>query len=122
ETQAAVASLTDLLRAPAAAPVDIRHRTVDATMAAGISETIDIRDATSWWQGALGELRATLRAQGVAVGGAGGVYANELFSLERGLATLFVPVQHPVNEVGRVRLVTIPAVELATTIHEGPPS
>lgn len=122
ETQAAVASLTDLLRTPASAPPDIRHRTADATEAAAISEIIDIEDATPWWQGALGELRATLRAQGVESSGAGGVYANELFSHERGRATLFVPIQHPINEVGRVTQLTIPAVELATTVHVGPPS
>jgi DNA-binding transcriptional MerR regulator len=121
-TQAAVASLTDLLRSTESVPPDIRHRTVPATVAAGISETIDITDATSWWQGALGELRATLRAQGLPASGAGGVYANELFSHDRGRATLFIPIQRPINEVGRVTQLTIPAAELATTVHEGAPS
>jgi DNA-binding transcriptional MerR regulator len=121
-TQAAVASLTDLLRSAESAPPDIRHRTIPATEAAAISETIDIADATTWWQGALGELRATLRAQGLPAAGAGGVYANELFSHDRGRATLFIPIQQPISAVGRVSQLTIPAVELAMTVHIGPPS
>ncbi|HEX4443896.1 MAG TPA: MerR family transcriptional regulator [Galbitalea sp.] len=122
ETQAAVASLTDLLHSSQSARPDIHHRTVPATMAAAISETIDIADATAWWQGALGELRATLRARGLPTTSAGGVYASELFSRDRGAATLFIPIQQSIDEVGRVTQLTIPAAELATTIHLGPPS
>jgi DNA-binding transcriptional MerR regulator len=118
-TQAAVASLSDLLRTPASAAPEIRHRTVPAMPAAAISEVIDIQDAASWWQGALGELRATLRAQGLEPATAGGVYAGELFAHDRGLAVLFLPVERSISEVGRVRQIVIPAVELATVVHEG---
>jgi DNA-binding transcriptional MerR regulator len=59
-TQAAVASLRDLLR-PAVEPA-IRHRRVEATPSAAISETIKVSDAWLWLQGALGELRATVNA------------------------------------------------------------
>jgi DNA-binding transcriptional MerR regulator len=121
-TQAAVASLSNLLRTPASAVPEIRHRTVPATPAAAISAVIDIADASSWWQGALGELRAVLRAQGLEPAIAGGVYATDLFAHERGLAVLFMPVEGPINEVGRVVQTMIPAVELATVVHVGAPS
>lgn len=122
DTQAAVASLSDLLGTPASTAPHIHHRTVPATPAAAISEVIDIQDASSWWQGALGELRATLRAQGHELSTAGGVYSNELFAHERGLAVLFLPVEKPIREVGRVIRTTIPSIELATVVHEGTPS
>ena len=121
-TQSAIASLSDLLLTPASAAPDIRHRTLPETPAAAISEVIDISDATAWWQGALGELQATLRAQGMPQEGAGGMYASELFTHERGQATLFMPTAQSVDAVGRVTSTVIPPVELATTIHEGAPS
>ena len=121
-TEAAVASLVDLLAAPTTDVPDIRHRAIPATPAAAISEVIDVADATAWWQGAVGELRAVLRAQGALADGAGGVFANELLLHERGRATVFVPVDRPVSEVGRVAQVVIPAIELATTVHEGSPA
>ena len=50
------------------------------------------RTLLPWYQGALGELYATLAAQGIAAAGpAGGIYANELFTDERGEATIFLP-------------------------------
>lgn len=121
-TQTAIASLSDLILAPSSAQPDIRHRTVPETRAAAISGIIDSRDASTWWQGALGELTATVRAQGMPMGIAGGVYATELFSHERGQATLFVPIENSIAEVGRVRERFIPAVELAVTVHTGPES
>src|SRR3979411_2649307 len=50
------------LRQPEA-PHPIEHRTVQATPAIGIQETIDRDDIFAWWQGALGELHATARPQ-----------------------------------------------------------
>ena len=119
-TQNAVASLRDLLDHPAAV-APIKHRRVEATQAAAISEVIDIVDALLWYQGALGELRATLAGQGVSgTGPAGGIYPSELFAEERGQATVFVTVQAPVLPVGRVEPLTVSAVELATILHTGP--
>ena len=118
-TQNAVASLRDLLDHPAAV-APIKHRRVEATQAAAISEVIDIVDALLWYQGALGELRATLADQGVSgTGPAGGIYSSELFAEERGQATVFVTVQAPVLPVGRVEPLTVSAVELATILHTG---
>ena len=120
-TQQAVASLRGLLdQTPPASRAEIRHRQVAATPTAAISEIIDIADASAWYQGALGELRGTMAAHGVpGADWPGGVYANELFTDERGLATIFVAARDPVRPTGRVKPMVIPAVELAVIVHPG---
>ncbi len=70
--------------------------------------------------GALGELAATVRAQGLpAAGPAGEVFASELFQADRGPATVFIPVPGPVRPIGRVTSAVIPAAELAIICHHG---
>jgi DNA-binding transcriptional MerR regulator len=120
-TQEAAASLRDLLEPPIdATPAAIEHRRMPTTSAAAVSEIIDVRDATGWYQGALGELHALLAAQKVApVGPGGAIYANELFSYERGQATVFVPCDEAVRATGRVTALVVPEVELAVTTHLG---
>jgi DNA-binding transcriptional MerR regulator/effector-binding domain-containing protein len=131
QTRTAVDSLRNLLQPPPGAPA-IEHRSVPAVRAAGITAVVDHGDVLAWWQGALGELRATVRAQGLrAAGPPGGMFASELFQHERGEATVFVPVGGPaegtmtgpgdggVREIGRVTPVTIPAAELAVISHRG---
>jgi DNA-binding transcriptional MerR regulator len=120
-TQAAVSSLRDLLAHPAsAAEADVAHRRVEPTPAAGVSEVIDVADASAWYEGAFGELRATLATQRLRdTGPAGGIYANELFTHERGQATVFVPCDGEVRPVGRVVPLLVPAIELATIVHSG---
>jgi DNA-binding transcriptional MerR regulator len=122
KTQEAAASLRNLLRAPSAAfPTKVEHRSAAAEPAVAVSEVIDVEDALPWFQGALGEIYATLAAQGLPVSGpGGGIYSNELFSHERGLATIFVPHHGMVRPVGRVISLVVPAVELATTVYIGP--
>ncbi|HZC90793.1 MAG TPA: MerR family transcriptional regulator [Mycobacterium sp.] len=120
-TQIAVSSLRDLLEGPAEAETrEIGRRRVEATRAAAIIETVDIGDALTWYEGALGELRATLAAQGVVpTEPAGGIFADELFTHERGQATIFIPCESSVREMGRVTTLVVPAVELATIVHCG---
>jgi DNA-binding transcriptional MerR regulator len=118
-TQAAVASLRDLMAGPSS-PAHIEHRAVKATATAAISEDVGALDALVWFRGALGELRATMDAQGVASAGSpGGVFSPELFTDERGEATIFIPAERPVRPMGRVRPLQVPAAELATTMHDG---
>jgi DNA-binding transcriptional MerR regulator len=123
-TQQAAASLRDLLDPPIdATPVAIEHRRMLATPAAAVSEVIDVKDATGWYQGALGELHALLAAQKITPSGPGGaIYANDLFTHERGQATVFVPCDQTVRATGRVSDLVIPEVELALTMHNGPHS
>jgi DNA-binding transcriptional MerR regulator len=121
-TQHAVAALQDLLGpTPDPAGSDISHRSVAAAPAAAITAIIDIEDAGAWYQGALGELHATLGAQQLPASGTpGGIYATGLFADARGQATLFIPCAGPVRPVGRVEPVTVPPAELAIIEHNGP--
>lgn len=118
-TQTAVASLRDLLEHPTPS-ADIGRRKVDSVSAASISEVVRVEDALAWFLGALGELHATLAAQGItAAGPAGGIFASALFSQARGEATVFIPCDAKVHSIGRVVPLVVPAVELATVVHKG---
>lgn len=119
-TEEAVSSLRDLLDGPAAT-ASVQHRHVPATPAAAISETVDQADAMVWYQGALGELQATLAAQRIAPAGpAGGVFSNELFAEGNGLATIFVPCAPSPRSMGRVAPQLVPPADLAVAVHAGP--
>jgi DNA-binding transcriptional MerR regulator len=118
-TQSAVASLRDLLQHPASSP-RIEHRSIHATASAAITEVVDVKDALSWYQGALGELRATLAAQRLkAAGPAGGIFSNALFSDGLGTATIFMPCGGGVRPMGRIRPLEVPAIEVAIIVHAG---
>jgi DNA-binding transcriptional MerR regulator/effector-binding domain-containing protein len=118
-TQDAVGALRDLLADPAGAAA-ITHRRVPAVQAAVVSGVIGTGELLPWFLGALGELNATLRASGLAAAGPpGGCYATELFTEEKGEATVFVPMREPAPLVGRVAPRTIPAAELAVIVHPG---
>src|SRR5580693_458448 len=119
QTRAVVESLRILLQPPDG-PAAIEHRSVPATAAAAIGAVVDRADVLAWMQGALGELRAAVRAQGLhAAGPSGGVFASELFQQDQGQATMFVPVAGPVRPIGRVTSVVVPAAELAIICHHG---
>ncbi len=121
QTRAAVGELRGLLEPQAPRPIE--HRTVPPTAAIGIRQTVDRDDIFAWWQGALGELHATVRAQRLsATGPIGGLYASELFQHSRGEATVFIPTDRTVKTIGRVVSLIIPAAELAVARHHGSPS
>ncbi len=118
-TQLAVASLRDLLTGPTSLTPVERHHVPPASTAA-ISETVHRHEALTWFHGALGELHATLAAQGIsATGASGGIFAAELFTEDCGLASIFVPCERAPLRTGRVVPFTTPAADLATTIHAG---
>lgn len=118
-TQGAVASLRDLLADPAHLAT-VRHRRVAAVRAAAITSVVSAGELEPWFQGAFGELYATLGASGLSPAGpAGGSFATELFSEEKGSATVFVPTRAEVPLVGRVAPCIIPAAELAVIVHAG---
>jgi DNA-binding transcriptional MerR regulator len=120
-TQAAVASLRDLLDTPSSSQeTGISFRRVEETPAGAITATISIEDAGAWCQGAIGELYAAFAAQKIVdAGPPGGVYSDDLFAEERGQATVFVPCVGRPRPLGRVESAVIPAVELATITHAG---
>src|ERR1700722_2804548 len=83
-TQTAVASLRNLLERPPP-DVPIARRRADESIAAAISEAVHVRDASSWYLGALGELHAVLSAQRIdPTGPAGGIFSNAIFSHAHG--------------------------------------
>ena len=107
-----------LEQAPGTAAV--QHRHVPTTAAAAITETVDRADALVWYQGALGELQATLAAQHLeAASAAGGIFGDALFTDDRGEATIFVPCNSTPRPMGRVAALDIPPVELAAIVHVG---
>ena len=119
QTRTAVESLRKLLQPPDG-PAAIEHRSVPPAAAAAIGAVVNRADLLAWWQGALGELRATVRAQGLhATGPSGGVFASELMQQDRGPATVFIPVPSRVRPIGRVTSLVIPAAELAIISHHG---
>ena len=121
ETQRAVVSLRELLEHPSLSPV-IEHRWIPATHTAAITSIVEIGDLPAWYQGAMGEIRGTLSAQGiVASGPPGGIYANELFTEERGDATLFFPVTGEVRPVGRVGPIWVPEARTGRHRTQGLP-
>jgi DNA-binding transcriptional MerR regulator len=118
-TQSAVASLRGLLAGPSAV-AQVSHRRVGAVTAAAVTAVVTMDDLLPWYLGALGELHAMLDARGVRPSGpAGGIYAGELFTDERGEATVFVPTATEVQRLGRVEPVVVPAAELAVIVHPG---
>jgi DNA-binding transcriptional MerR regulator len=120
QTQLSVASLRSLLESPTV-PIAVEHRTVPATPSAGIHDTVNLEDLLPWFQGALGEIYASIGAQGLHPSGpSGGLFSSEIFEHERGEATLFVPVDGDLRPIGRVTSLVIPAAELAVTVHRGP--
>jgi DNA-binding transcriptional MerR regulator len=121
QTRVAVGELRDLLDPEA--PQPIQYRTVPPTPAIGIQQTVDRDDIFAWWQGALGELHASLQAQGLsATGPIGGLFASEIFQHSRGEATVFIPTDATVKTIGRVVSLIIPGAELAVARHHGSPS
>jgi DNA-binding transcriptional MerR regulator len=119
ETQGAVASLRDMLQGPPPA-TPVEQRSEPALQTAAISETVNLDALGPWFQGALGELTATLAAQGAGTTGpAGAVVANDFFSEERGAITVFIPRAEEIRPIGRVEALALPPVELATIVHAG---
>lgn len=119
-TQGAVESLRAILDRPAAG-IRVEHRSVPATAALAIHATVDRDDLPVWWQGAVGELRATVAAGGTpAAGVPGALFGFDIFERDRGRATVFVPVEQSVRAVGRVEPFLVPPAELAVVRHRGP--
>jgi len=118
-TIAAVGELRELVDRPPAAQA-VAHRTVPATSAIAIHETVDREDILALWQGALGELHAIVRAQGLQPAGpTGGMYAGEIFQHGRGEATVFIPTAGAARAIGRVEPLMIPPAELAIMLNSG---
>jgi DNA-binding transcriptional MerR regulator len=113
-TRAAVTSLRRLLR-PDPAPLAVELRAVPATPVAAVEDDVAHVDVIAWYAGAMAELDAVV---GAPTGVPGGLYDNALFEQGRGHVLVYRPTDE-VPRAGRVRPVTLPAVELAVTTHVG---
>jgi DNA-binding transcriptional MerR regulator/effector-binding domain-containing protein len=119
ETHSAVESLRDLLSGPENLP-EIEHVHEPGSVAAAIRQSVDLSDLSLWFQGAIGELYATVEGQsGEIVGPPGALIDTEFFTNESGTLTIYLPVRTRVRPIGRVDSHALPSVELATIVHEG---
>ncbi|WP_329455598.1 MerR family transcriptional regulator [Streptomyces sp. NBC_01497] len=119
-TRAAAASLRDLLEHPKS-EFPVEHRHIPEMRAAAIAKEVDAEEFGAWYNGALGELYATLSAQSVPLAGeAGGMYADSLFREGHGMATVYLPVEGSPPTAGRIQLIDLPSAELAVILHKGP--
>ncbi|HEY1625980.1 MAG TPA: MerR family transcriptional regulator [Streptosporangiaceae bacterium] len=123
QTQAAVAGLRALLAGPAARPA-VEVRTIPAVTALAVREMVNTADAAAWGLDAYASLTAVLAKTGrPAAGSPGALFPSEFFEAERGELTLFVPVVSGVSgapvPAGRVRVMEVPAAEMAVMMHEG---
>jgi effector-binding domain-containing protein len=116
-THAAVVSLRQLLR-PEVEELEVQLRSLPSRAVAGIRGEIDHAGVLAWYDDAIAELDEAL-TDVEASGPFGGCYANELFTAGRGDVLLYRPVADPPVR-GRVSAVTLPPVEVATTVHSGP--
>ena len=120
QTQAAVASLQRILEHPMTSAT-ISHRSVQATPAIAITDTVGVDDLAAWWSEAFTELHGTMARWGLRPSGPpGGLYAQQLFEDGRGGATVFMPVDDAPGDLGRARRMTVPAADLALVVHQGP--
>jgi DNA-binding transcriptional MerR regulator len=120
QTQQTVASLRGLLDQPQDTNLSIEHRYVAATPAALITDIVDTAHVVAWFRGAIGELAATLSAQGISPAGpVGGIFDAALLNEGEGQVTIFLPSDPLPQPVGRVSTAIIPPAELAMTVHFG---
>ena len=124
QTQASVAALRALLQSPPARAA-VELRSIPAVSALAVREMVTVDGFVEWGTGAFGVLFDALTATGLtAAGPFGALYPGDFFELERAELTLFLPVDAAGPDAdrlpaGRVRLLEIPAVEVAVVVHEG---
>ncbi len=115
QTQAAVASLRRLLQHPDTT-LAIQRRSDPAMLAVAIHATVTREDLDRWWSDAMKDLFDLVRRTGShQLGPAGGLYADELFTRERGAATLYIPVSEAPGEYA----FTVPAADFAVATYGG---
>ncbi|WIX83601.1 MerR family transcriptional regulator [Amycolatopsis carbonis] len=115
-TRAAVTSLRRLLK-PDVEELAVELRSVPARTVAAIEATVDLDHVLQWYDVAMSELDAAVAGR-EGFTPPGGLYDNELFTSGRGTALAYRPVPDA-PAVGRVAPHTLPATDLAVTVHVG---
>jgi DNA-binding transcriptional MerR regulator len=116
-TRAAVAALRRLLR-PDVEQLAVHLHSMPARTVAAISGTVELSRVIDWYAAAMAELDAAVAGH-ARLGPPGGRYDNALFTAGCGAVLVFRPVAAPPAR-GRVHPLSLPATELATTVHHGP--
>jgi len=118
-TQAVVASLRSLLEGPPG-PITVEHRSVGPARALAIRGPVTMQDMDAWWDEAFHELNAAVAAAAVPPAGPrAALYPAELFQLDAGEITTYIPVSSEIRPAGRAAMMDIPAAELAVAVHRG---
>ncbi len=124
-TQHTVASLQALL-ADDGVPRPVTHRTLVATSALAIRETVGFDDTGAWCDSAFAEIGAALSAAGLAAAGPdGALYSDEFFEAALGEVVAFAPVAVDLTALGRAatgrtEAIVLPATRVAVMVHDGP--
>jgi DNA-binding transcriptional MerR regulator len=116
-TRATAVALRRLLR-PDPGPLDVALHAVPARTVAAIGATVGLDDVLEWFDDAMDELDAAVAGHEL-LGPPGGRYADALFTSGSGEVLVHRPVADPPAR-GRVAPVTLPAAEIAVTVHHGP--
>ena len=119
QTANAVTELRELLEPMGPHPrVELRHEPAVAVWS--IRAVVDSADIDRWFTANMRQLHLALTTSRTHPDGPlGGVYDRELFSEERGEATLFVPVAASIPPPETVHAETLPAAEVAVLTHTG---
>jgi DNA-binding transcriptional MerR regulator len=119
QTTNAVAELRELLEPMGPHPrVELRHEPAAAVWS--IRAVVDSADIDRWFTASMRQLEIALTTSRTHPDGPlGGVYDRELFSEERGEATLFVPVAASIPPPETVHAETLPPAEVAVLTHTG---
>jgi DNA-binding transcriptional MerR regulator len=120
EMQMSVASLRALLEGPSDRPA-VEFRSIPATRVLAVRDTVTAEESWAWGTGAFEEIYGQIGTAGLSPAGPGGaLFPAGFFELERAELTAFVPVTDLRPAAGRVRPLTIPAMEAAVMLHSGP--
>ena len=106
-TQAVVASLRSLLEGPPE-PIAVEHRSVGPVRALAIRGLVSMPAMDAWWEEAFHELNAAVAAAVPAAGPRAALYPAELFQLEAGEITAYIPVAGEVRPAAGPRCWTFP--------------
>jgi DNA-binding transcriptional MerR regulator/effector-binding domain-containing protein len=115
-THQAVEALQRLL---APVPVEATFRRVPERTVTAVVADVGHADVLDWYGPAMARIDAAVAAAGArTVGPPGGCYDNTLFTTGSGHVVVHVPTDRPVSgdDVGPL---TLPAAELAVTVHHG---
>jgi effector-binding domain-containing protein len=99
----------------------VEFRSIPATPALTARATVTAEESWAWGADAFEEIYGRIARVGLSpVGPGGALFPAGFFELEQAGLTAFVPVSEVPPVDGRVRSLTIPAVEAAVMLHAGP--